>query len=398
MEIKEQKEKIKEYTLVFTGGHHTPALAVISALEKLCPKEIKLKFVWFGHRYSMWGDKNDSAEFLEVTARKIRFFDLRAGKSYRTLNPAKLWRHPLGFWQAWQYLRQVKPNLIVSFGGYLAVPTVIVGRVSGIPAVTHEQTTAPGLANRLLGRLATKVYVSWPGTESYFPPRKVIFTGLPLRPEIKEVRDKEPERLRSKVSPKLWQFVKNAGEFNLPLIYVTGGKQGAHAINLLLRESLDRLTKVAAVVHQCGSTSVTNDLVELSKITNTRYLLSDYFSAYDNFYLLRESALVVARSGANTVAELATLGTPAMLIPLPSSSNNEQLKNADLLAQLGLVEVVAEKDLNSQLFVNQTVQMLGRVDEYKEKYQAQVPLWLKDDAAETVAREILAALALVAEF
>lgn len=386
----------KDLTIVFTGGHHTPALAVISALEKLCPKEIKLNFVWFGHRYSMWGDKNDSAEYLEVKARKIPFFDLKAGKSYRTLDPAKLWRHPLGFWQAWQYLRRITPDLIVSFGGYLAVPTVIVGRVYGIPAVTHEQTTAPGLANRLLGRLAAKVFVSWPGTEKYFPPHKVIFTGLPLRPEIKEVRDNKSEKLRSKVSPKLWQFVSNAGEYNLPLIYVTGGKQGAHAINLLLRESLDHLTKVAAVVHQCGSTSVTNDLVDLSKIKNPRYFLADYFSAYNNFYLLREAELVVARSGANTVAELATLKTPALLIPLPSSSNNEQLKNADFLRQLGLAEVVAEKDLKSPLFIQKIAQMLGRKAEYQKKYQAQAPVWLKDDAAETVAREILAALALVA--
>lgn len=387
------KMESKEYTLVITGGHHTPALAVISALEKLCPKEIKLNFVWFGHRYSMWGDKNDSAEFLEVTARKIRFLELRAGKSYRTLNPKKLWRHPLGFWQAWQDLRQIKPDLIVSFGGYLAVPTVIVGKVYGIPAVTHEQTTAPGLANRLLGRLATKVFVSWPGTEKYFPAYKVIFTGLPLRPEIKEVRDNKLERLQSKVSPKLWQFVSNAKEYNLPLVYVTGGKQGAHAINLLLRESLDHLTKVAAVVHQCGSTSVTNDLVEFSKIKNDRYFLSDYFSAYDNFYLLREAELVVSRSGANTVAELATLGTPALLIPLPSSSNNEQLKNAVLLEGLGLAEVMAGQDLDSPLFVQKVVWMLGSKGEYQKKYQARVPLWLKDDAAETVAREILATLA-----
>lgn len=386
----------KEYTLVFTGGHHTPALAVISALEKLCPKEIKLNFVWFGHRYSMWGDKNDSAEYLEVKVRKIPFFELKAGKSYRTLNPAKLWRHPLGFWQAWHYLRQIKPDLIVSFGGYLAVPTVIVGRASGIPAVTHEQTTAPGLANRLLGRLAAKVFVSWPGTEKYFPSHKVIFTGLPLRPEIKEVRDNKPEKLRSKVSPRLWQFVNNAKEYHLPLIYVTGGKQGAHTINFLLRASLEHLTKTAAVVHQCGSTSVTNDLIELSKIINPRYYLADYFSAYDNFYLLREAELVVARSGANTVAELATLGSPALLIPLPSSSNNEQLKNAVLLEGLGLVEVMAEQDLGSPLFVQKIVQRLGGKSEYQKKYQAQVPLWLKDDAAETVAREILATLALVA--
>lgn len=386
----------KEVTLVITGGHHTPALAVISALEKLCPKEIKLNFVWFGHRYSMWGDKNDSAEYLEVRVRKIRFLELRAGKSYLTLNPAKLWRHPLGFWQAWQGLRQLKPDLIVSFGGYLAVPTVIVGRILGIKAITHEQTTAPGLANRLLGHLSAKVYVSWPGTEKYFPAHKVVFTGLPLRPEMKDARDNKLEKLRSKVSPQLWQFVNNAEEYHLPLIYVTGGKQGAHAINLLLREGLDDLTKVAAVVHQCGSTSVTNDLVELSKIKNPRYFLADYFSVFNNFYLLREADLVVARSGANTVAELATLGTPALLIPLPSSSNDEQFKNADWLGQLGLAEVVAEKSLDQQLFVEKLIQILGHLDEYRKRYQAQVPLWLKDDAAETVAREILATLALVA--
>ena len=170
-------------SLVITGGHHTGALEVAKSFSAS-----GVPVVWFGHRHSLWGDPSDSAEYREVTAAGIPFYDLWAGKFYRTLNPLKLIRIPYGFLQAFHYLITLKPSGIVSFGGYLAVPTVICGWLLGIPSVTHEQTVVGGWANRLIALFAQKIAVSWPESLKYYPQHKTILTGLPLRPEILKMK------------------------------------------------------------------------------------------------------------------------------------------------------------------------------------------------------------------
>ena len=161
-------------TLVFTGGHHTSALVVAKELKKK-----GWNIIWYGHRHSMWGDESDSAEYREVTAAGIKFYDLKAGKFYATFSPLKLIRIPYGFLQAFLLLIFHRPNGIVSFGGYLAVPTVICGWLLGIPSVTHEQTLVAGWANKLISLFVKKIAVSWPNSLTHYPKAKTIFTGLP---------------------------------------------------------------------------------------------------------------------------------------------------------------------------------------------------------------------------
>lgn len=156
--------------LVFTGGHHNSALSVAQEIKKRGIGDI----VWFGHKYSMLGDKNVSAEYREVTQNEIRFRELIAGKVYKTFNPVHWIRLPLGFLQAFFFLLQERPDLVVSFGGYLAAPVVFCAWVLGIPIVTHEQTTVVGLANRFIAWFADKVFVTWPQSKQYFPSDKVV--------------------------------------------------------------------------------------------------------------------------------------------------------------------------------------------------------------------------------
>ena len=138
-------------TLVFTGGHHTGALEVAKAL-----KEKGWNTVWFGHKHSMWNDTSHSSEYREVTESGIVFYKLLAGKFHHTYNPLKLIRIPFGFIQALCLLLLLKPAGIVSFGGYLAVPTVIMGWLLGIPSITHEQTVTQGWANKLIALFAKR--------------------------------------------------------------------------------------------------------------------------------------------------------------------------------------------------------------------------------------------------
>jgi len=306
--------------LVFTGGHHTSALEVAKAL-KIKGWEI----VWFGHKHSMWNDKADSGEYREVTTAGIKFYDLLAGKFYRTYNPLKLIRIPFGFIQAMFLLLLERPDGIVSFGGYLAVPTVIMGWVLGIKSVTHEQTLVTGWANKLISHFVSKIAVSWPSSLDYYPKQKVVLVGLPLRPGILKT---------------------SSTKSNKPIIYITGGKQGSHVLNKVIFSTIDDLTKKYTVIHQTGTSTVYNDFSESQKIKNPEYSSFNYDSQ-QGINSLVNSDIVVSRAGAHTIYELAVLGRRSVLVPIPWVSHHEQDVNADMLVKSGIAIVLSENKLKS---------------------------------------------------
>ncbi len=396
-------ETRKVARIVVTGGHHTPALAVIDSLKLIAGKEWDLRFFWLGHRHSMWKDKNDSAEYQEISHRQIPFYELTAGKWHASLNPLKLVRVPVGFWQAFKYLRQIKPDLILSFGGYLAVPVCLIGRLLRITVITHEQTFSPGKANRLIGRFSEKVLLSWEGTERFFPHARTILTGLPLRRELWEVKDSPaPSPL---ISSRVTKFVDAAKQSGLGLLYVTGGKQGSHDINEALSGTLESLLEKAYIVHQCGANSVVRDHERLQKKRlalreelQERYLLQDYFFAFDHLYLFKMADLVVSRAGANSVAEFSVLGTPVLLVPISWSSQSEQYLNAKALSKLGLAAILEEQNLNSQELYRQVVRLLGISaqikHDYREKSLGGVP---HREAAQKASQEIMETLSSLAK-
>jgi len=313
-------------TLVFTGGHHTSALVVAKELIL----QDKYKVVWFGHRHSMWGDKSDSAEYKEVTAAGIKFYDLKAGKFYNTFNPLKLIRIPWGFIQALYFLLKIRPDGIVSFGGYLAVPTVISGWLLGIPSITHEQTITTGWANKLISLFVKKIAITWPESAKFYPKSKTILTGLPLRSEVIEVKN-----LKLKI--------KNYK----PVIYITGGKQGSHLINQIIFSILPRLVKKYMIIHQTGSSSIHNDYQHALSLVQKNYEVFD-FDSRKAILALKQADIVIGRAGAHTIYELAVLGKKSILVPIPWVSYNEQMVNAQLLEKSGLAVVISEDKLNGE--------------------------------------------------
>jgi UDP-N-acetylglucosamine--N-acetylmuramyl-(pentapeptide) pyrophosphoryl-undecaprenol N-acetylglucosamine transferase len=152
-------------TIVITGGHHNSALVVAQEF-----KAYGWKVVWIGHRYSARGDTHDSAEYTEVIASKIPFHDLVAGKL--TANLRELIRFPQGIYRAYAILRRAKPSAILSFGGYLGGTVALAGKILGIPIYLHEQTVTAGRANKLIGKLARTVYLTWPESAKYFAQSK----------------------------------------------------------------------------------------------------------------------------------------------------------------------------------------------------------------------------------
>ncbi len=323
--------------IVITGGHHSAALPVIYKLKAKYPR---LEIVWFGHKYSLLGDKNPTLEYKEIVALGIPFYNISAGKLYKTYNLLRLLKIPYGFFQAFYLLARIKPDIVLSFGGYLAAPAVLAAYLLGIPTLTHEQTVVSGYANRFISKLVKRVLVSWKESKKYFPSEKTVVTGLPLRPNVFE----------SASSSFLF-------ENQLPTIYITAGKTGSHKINELIKESMPDLLKLANLIHQTGDYSEFNDYSELVDTYNL--LRQDPNNANLGTYVPRKfvfeneigevyklASVVIGRAGAHTCYELYALSKPCVLIPISWVSHNEQFENAKVLEDAKLAIILDESKLS----------------------------------------------------
>src|SRR3990167_1825478 len=309
--------------VLFTGAHHNSALALLDWMKANTTEE--LEFIWVGRKFVPGSDVL-APEYKEVSARNIRFFDIKAGKLYRFTDFRFIWPFlknlfliPGGFITAYKILSKEKPQLIVSFGGYIAVPVAIVGWLLGIRSVSHEQTLSIGLANQIIYLFTRKIYTAWP--IEYYPSNyrdKMSFVGLPLK-----------EKFLSQVAGA--EKIDFADE--KPVLYVTGGKNGSHVINSAVIKAFDVLIRSFNIIWACGFltgkynydylNSVIKDKGHLSKV-----LLKEYFGEDEIGKIFNTADIVVSRSGAHTVYELMYLKKPSLLIPIPWSSNNEQYKNA----------------------------------------------------------------------
>lgn len=336
--------------IVFTGGHHNSALAVARLLRKKGHQVF-----WFGHKHTIWREKSLSAEYLEVRKDGFPFFEIKTGKFYRTYNPIQFLKIGLGVIQSLILLLRLRPHLIVSFGGYLSVPAVLAGFLLRIPSFTHEQTTQAGLANQIISPLVKKIFITWSSSFKYFPKKKTVLIGLPLRKVFFE-----------KVKTTVF---KN----NLSTIFIVGGKQGSHFINKLVEEILVDLLKEYNLIHQTGRIEKTKDLIRLKKKRKAlplelkkRYLLKPYFLEKEMATFLRAADLAISRAGAHIIYELAALGKPAILIPIFWAYKNEQFNNALVLKKSGVAKVLDQREINSQILIKTIKKCFKELPELKK--------------------------------
>lgn len=337
--------------ILLTGGHLTPALSVITKL-----KENNFQIYFVGRKYAMEGDMNISEEFKEIKKINIPFLEINTGRIQRRLSLESLKsfaKIPLGLIKAFQIVISVKPDCILSFGGYVAFPVAAAGKIMRVPIVTHEQTVAPGLANRFIARIANLVLISHPESSKYFPVGKTRFTGNPIRKEV----------FQSDLNKLPLDFMKLVNK--VPLLYITGGNQGSHAINMVIMQILEDLLKDYLVVHQTGSGKNIADYDKLLKRANElpktlrdRYLIFPYISSDLIGTILQNSSLIISRAGANTVSEIQTLGKKAIFIPLPNSAYSEQLKNAKKIEDMKMAYVIQESNLTPDLLLQKIRTMI----------------------------------------
>lgn len=311
--------------IAITGGHISPALAVIDALGK------KEDIIFLGRKNVFENDSALSYEYQEIVRRKIKFHEIKSGRLQRSLTLAtlpSLSRVPKGLHAAYAVLKKEKPDILLSFGGYIGLAGSLSARMLGIPVVIHEQTLNVGLANKLSAKFAQKICISWPSSGKYFPKEKIVLTGNPLRQEFINVLKKPPKKTLK------------------PLIYVTGGSAGSHEINLIIERKLDEVLRDFTIVHQTGDATEFGDYARLTERKNklptelsSRYTLTKFTTATEAANYMHDAKIVISRSGINSVTEFIFLRKMACLVPLMHGQKGEQLANAHFLQEKGLGKI-----------------------------------------------------------
>jgi UDP-N-acetylglucosamine--N-acetylmuramyl-(pentapeptide) pyrophosphoryl-undecaprenol N-acetylglucosamine transferase len=317
--------------ILIVGGHLTPALAVLSELKK----NGYTNFVWVGQEYNQLGSKTKSAEYITVTKLGIKFINLNSGKLNRHLPLSKFYRF---FWDIFMiFVGMIKaffivafqqPKLILTFGGYTAVPVAVAGWIFRKKIITHEQTVIAGLSNRIISKFANKILVSWDTSMKYYSPQKTILVGNPIR---REVLVAKTDFYTKELDPKR------------PTLLIVGGNQGSHFINSRVFEFIEKLLDDVNVIHQTGSSTVTGDFAKAKELKNSlridkksRYVVTDYIPSEYIGEVFNAADLLVSRGGANTITEILALGKLAVIVPIPNTSHDEQVVNARYVEKTGL--------------------------------------------------------------
>jgi UDP-N-acetylglucosamine--N-acetylmuramyl-(pentapeptide) pyrophosphoryl-undecaprenol N-acetylglucosamine transferase len=294
-------------TILITGTHHTPAIELINLLKK--DLDINWKIVYVAHQY-----KTETHLIHTIIPKlKVEFFNLDCGKFDRKNLDITLLGIPKiikAFFIALSLIRKLKPQIVVSFGGYVSVPVVMAAYFNGVPSITHEQTVTNSLATKINSYFATKVALSFDSDiqKRQLPVSKTIVTGNLLRQEIFDTTSSSFKKIKP------------------PIIYFTGGNQGSIFLNELLYQIIPLLENKISVIHQTGKN---NDPVLQSELASKyQYFPSEFIESEDIGWVLNNADLIVSRSGANICQEIDVLDKKSLLIPHPFTQQNEQQQNA----------------------------------------------------------------------
>ena len=343
-------------TILLTGGHITPAVAVAQAIKRA---QGATRIVLAGRTETGMGVP--AVEKKEIERVGGIFSPVVSGKLHRyfTLEQiSEIKRLVIGFGRANDIIRKERPTVIVSFGGYLAFPFVVLAKLFNIPLVIHEETTTWGAVNNISRHWANAVAVSWPRMET----QGTVLTGNPIPDEVVLAGKEE----------------KNEGKN--PVLYVTGGNQGSITIDRALQQILPKILEKWVVYHQSQQPLLTRE---------PKYKWSRWFATHENARILSQTTVSVSRSGANTITNLAYIGIPSVLIPLGISAGNEQLLNAQMFADTGLAQVILEKDLTPKVLLSAITHLYKNCDALKQTAGARARALIVPDAADRMAKLIL---------
>lgn len=303
-----------------TAGHVTPNIAMIPKLQE---KGFKISYI----------GSYDGIEKKLIEELGIPYYGISSGKLRRYFDP-KNFTDPFkvlkGFGEARKLMKQLKPDVVFSKGGFVTVPVVTAAKTRKIPAIIHESDMTPGLANKLCIPSAVKVCCNFPETVDKLPAEKAVLTGTPIREEL--INGNKKAAL---------SFTGLSGE--KPVLMIIGGSLGSVAVNNAVRQILPDLLKEFEVIHLCGKDKLDQSLVGTPGYVQYEYIkkeLADLFALAD---------VVISRAGANAICEISALKKPNLLIPLSANaSRGDQILNARSFERLGYSKVLEEEEITCE--------------------------------------------------
>ncbi|MDB5104201.1 MAG: murG [Fibrobacteres bacterium] len=315
-------------TIVLTGGgtagHVIPNLALLPLLERE------------GWRAEYIGSETGIEKRL-VEAKGLPFHGIPSGKLRRYFdwkNFSDPFRVLGGAFKAWSLLGRIRPRVVFSKGGFVAVPVVFAARARGIPVIIHESDLTPGLANRLAIPFAKAVCASFPQTMAHLPPAKAVLTGAPIRAELFQGDRARGEAFLGLDAPGA------AAPREKPLLLVVGGSLGSRNLNKAVRAALPDLLTRYRVAHLCGKDGLDSSLNATQGYRQLEYVsdeMPDVLAAAD---------IILSRAGSNAIFEFLALQKPHLLVPLPlTASRGDQILNARAFASEGYSRVLPEEEI-----------------------------------------------------
>ena len=321
-----------------TAGHVTPNIALLPSLQ-----EAGFEIAYVG--------SYDGIEKKLIADFDIPYTGIATGKFRRYLDPKNFsdpFRVLKGFGEARKFLKEFKPDVVFSKGGFVSVPVVRAAASLKIPCILHESDITPGLANKLCIPVAKKICCNFPETLDHLPKGKAVLTGSPIRKELA-------------AGNKLAGLDLCGFTANKPVIMVMGGSLGALNVNQAVRAALPGLLEDFQIIHLCGKDKVDNLLLTTPGYKQFEYVkkeLKDLFAASD---------LVISRAGANAICEILALHKPNILIPLPAEvSRGDQLLNAASFKEQGFSIVIDEDDLNTKTLTDTVKDLYANRQKYIE--------------------------------
>ena len=310
-----------------TGGHFFPGVAVAETL-KSTQSDSEIVFVGT--------EKGIEARLCPKLGWPIELMSVSGIKTVGLFGALKgLGKVPGALYQSYRLLKRLKPNVVLGVGGYASGPLVLIASLMGIPTAVLEQNSVPGMTNKILGRFVKKAFVSFNKSCEFFPKAKTSLVGNPIRQKITDAILKNSKNRDSKAPCH---------------VLILGGSQGAVSVNKICLSAFKKLQQEGVsfkVTHQTGSRDLENIQAQYKSIDLDAIVspfIDDMAKAYS------DADVIVSRAGATTIAELALVGKPAILIPYPYAAQNHQEENAKAMVEAGAAMMFIEGSMSDDEF------------------------------------------------
>lgn len=349
-----------------TGGHTSPAVAVVEELQRRDPL---LTVQWVGRR--------NGIEERVCRRLSLPFRPVPVEGWPRRRSPRKLWvaaKLAVSVVQCLLYIRKFRPQVVFGVGGYVSLPLGLAAQRLGVPTVLHEQNRLLGMANRMLAPKSARLLLSYADTVGDYPKDRARVVGNPVRKGFTEPPTKDAARERLGLDPAV------------PVVLVCGGSQGAHTLNEAVRAALPQLAaNELQLIWMAGAT----DAPMARAAAQSCPARVDVFPFIDDMVTACAAAdLVVSRSGASTTAELACLGKPAILVPYPHATDNHQEQNARAFEETGAAILLKDADCTGERLLATVRPLLAEPARLRSMADAAHAL-ARPGAAETIVEDLL---------